>query len=149
MWENFQSKKTTGLSQNTSKVLCGSQQTKGFPDSSVGKESTCNAGDPYLIPGWEDPLEKGKATHSSILAWRIPWMEEPGRGFSKSQTWLSKYHFTSLHNCFTMLCYFLLYSEVNQLYIYIYSLPLRPPNYHPITSQSTGLSFLCFTAGSH
>ena len=85
----------------------------GFPDSSVGKESTCNAGDLGSIPGpgrstgegigyplqyswaslvvqlvknlpamretwvrplgWEDPLEKGKATHSSILAWRIPW----------------------------------------------------------------------------
>ena len=85
----------------------------GFPDSSVGKESTCSAGDPGSIPGsgrsagerigyplqyswtslvaqlvknlpamqetlvrslgWEDPLEKGKATHSSILAWRIPW----------------------------------------------------------------------------
>jgi len=29
--------------------------------------------------GWEDPLEKGMATHSSVLAWRIPWMEEPGR----------------------------------------------------------------------
>ena len=28
--------------------------------------------------GWEDPLEKGKATHSSIFAWRIPWTEEPG-----------------------------------------------------------------------
>ena len=85
----------------------------GFPDSSVGKESACNAGDPGLIPGsgrspgegivyplqyswasleaqlvknppamwetwvrslgWEDPLEKGKAAHSNILAWRIPW----------------------------------------------------------------------------
>ena len=85
----------------------------GFPDSSVGKESACNAGHPGSIPGsgrsagegidyplqyswaslvaqlvknpptmqetwvqflgWEDPLEKGKATHSSILAWRIPW----------------------------------------------------------------------------
>ena len=84
----------------------------GFPDSSGGKESTCNAGDPGLIRGsgrspgegigyplqyswaslvvqlvknppamwktwvrslgWEDPLEKAKATHSSILAWRIP-----------------------------------------------------------------------------
>ena len=84
-----------------------------IPDSSVGKESTHNAGDPSLIPGsgrspgegigyplphswaslvaqlvknlpamwetwvrslgWGDPLEKGKATHSSILAWRIPW----------------------------------------------------------------------------
>ena len=32
-----------------------------------------------LSLGWEDPLEKGMATHSSILAWRIPWTEEPGR----------------------------------------------------------------------
>ena len=83
----------------------------GFPGSSAGKESTCNARDPSSIPGlgsstgegigyplqyswaslaaqlvknppamtwvrslgWEDPLEKGKATHSSILAGRIPW----------------------------------------------------------------------------
>ena len=30
-------------------------------------------------PGWEDPLEKEMATHSSSLAWKIPWMEEPGR----------------------------------------------------------------------
>ena len=82
-----------------------------FPDSSVGKESTYNTGDPGSIPGsgrsvgeaigypvfldfpvaqlvrhpptiretwvqslgWEDPLEKGKATHSNTLAWRIPW----------------------------------------------------------------------------
>ena len=29
--------------------------------------------------GWEDPLEEGMATHSSVLAWRIPWTEEPGR----------------------------------------------------------------------
>ena len=85
-------------------------------DSSVGKEFTCNARDPCLIPGsgrspgkgigypfqyswaslvaqlvknlpamretglgWEDPLEKEMATHSSILAWRIPWTEELGR----------------------------------------------------------------------
>ena len=91
-------------------------QWLGFPDSSVGKKSACNAGDPGLIPalrrftgegigytlqypwvslvaqlvmnlpamwetwvrsqGWEDLLEKGKATHSSILAWRIPWTVE-------------------------------------------------------------------------
>ena len=38
-----------------------------FPDSSVGKKSACNAGDPGLILGREDPLEKGKVTHSSIL----------------------------------------------------------------------------------
>ena len=50
----------------------------GFPGGSAGKESACNAGDLGLIPGWEDPLEKGTATHSSILTWKIPWTEEPG-----------------------------------------------------------------------
>ena len=47
---------------------------EGFPGGSDGKESACNAGD----PGWKDPLEKGMATHCSILAWRIPCTEEPG-----------------------------------------------------------------------
>ena len=51
----------------------------GFPGGSAGKESACNAGDLGLIPGLEDPLEEGMATHSSILAWKIPWTEEPGR----------------------------------------------------------------------
>ena len=91
----------------------------GFPGSSAGKESTCNAEDPGLISGlgrspgegigyplyyswtslvaqmiknlcamqetwvqslgWEDPLEKEMATHFNILAWKIPWTEEPGR----------------------------------------------------------------------
>ena len=51
---------------------------KGFLDGSDGKESACNVGDPSLIPGWEDLLEKGMATHSSILAWKIPWTEETG-----------------------------------------------------------------------
>ena len=55
----------------------------GFPDSSVDKESTCSAGDPGLFLGWEDPLEKGKATPSSNLAWRIPWTLYP-LGVSKS-----------------------------------------------------------------
>ena len=41
----------------------------GFPCGSAGKESTCSVGD----LGWEDPLENGKATRSSILAWRIPY----------------------------------------------------------------------------
>ena len=40
--------------------------------------------------GWEDPLEKGKATHSSILAWRIPWTVH---GVAKSQALLSNFHF--------------------------------------------------------
>ena len=43
------------------------------------KESAYNAGDLSLIPGSEDPLEKGMATNSSIFAWRIPWTQEPGR----------------------------------------------------------------------
>ena len=50
---------------------------QGFPSGSNGKESACNAGDPGLTPGSQDLLEKGKATHSSILAWRITWIEEP------------------------------------------------------------------------
>ena len=41
----------------------------GFLCGLAGKELACNVGD----LGWEDPLEKGKATHSSFLAWRIPW----------------------------------------------------------------------------
>ena len=48
--------------------------------------------------GWEDPLEKGMATHSSTLAWRIPWREEPGRllvhGVAKSRTRLGDFTFT-------------------------------------------------------
>ena len=45
------------------------------------KKRPVNAGDlkdVVLILGWEDPLEESMATHSSILAWRIPWIEEPG-----------------------------------------------------------------------
>ena len=44
--------------------------------------------------GWENLQEKGKATHSSILAWRTPWTEK--LGVAKSCTWLSNFHFTSL-----------------------------------------------------
>ena len=112
----------------------------GFPDSSVGKESTWNVGDPSSIPGlgrstgegigyplqyswaslvaqlvknlpemwetwvislgWEDPLEKGMATYSSMLAWRIPWTEEPGGLQSMGSQrvrydWASSLHFNS------------------------------------------------------
>ena len=42
-----------------------------------------DAGDTGLIPGSEDPLEEEMAVHSSILAWRIPWTEEPGRLHSR------------------------------------------------------------------
>ena len=51
---------------------------KIFPRGSEVKASACNAGGTGSILGREDPLEKEMATHSSILAWRIPRMEEPG-----------------------------------------------------------------------
>ena len=51
----------------------------GLPGGSDSKESAFNAGDPGSTPGQENSLEKEMATHSSILAWRIPWLEEPSR----------------------------------------------------------------------
>ena len=57
--------------------------------------SVYNVGDQVQSLGWEDPLEKGMAAHSSILAWQIPWTEEPG-GLqsirSQSQTQISDLH---------------------------------------------------------
>ena len=54
----------------------------GFLDSSEVKASACvclQCGQTWVRSlGWEDPLEKETATYSSILAWRIPWTEEPG-----------------------------------------------------------------------
>ena len=51
----------------------------------------------WAHPGSSGHLKKGMATHSSILAWRIPWAEEPGgftvQGVTKSRTWLSDFHF--------------------------------------------------------
>ena len=67
----------------------------GFPCDSAGKESACSEGDLGWIPGLEDPLEKVRATHSSILAWRIPWSVYIVHGVAKSWTRLSDFHFTS------------------------------------------------------
>ena len=63
---------------------------EGFTGGLSGKESPCKAGDMGLIPGLgRSHLEKEMATRSSILAWEIPWTEEPGRlqsiGSRKSQ----------------------------------------------------------------
>jgi len=55
---------------------------KGLSQWFSSKESTCNAraaGDTSSIPRSADPLEDSMVTHSSVLAWRIPWSEEPGR----------------------------------------------------------------------
>ena len=69
---------------------------KFFPGGSAIKNPPAcagDAGDAGSIPGQEDPLGKGMATHSSILAWEISWTEEPGRlqsmGTRKSRTQLS------------------------------------------------------------
>ena len=50
----------------------------GFPGCSDGKEAAHNARDLGSIPGFKDPLEEDIATHSSTLAWKIPWAEESG-----------------------------------------------------------------------
>ena len=65
-----------------------------LPGGSDGKESTCSVGDLGLILDWEDPLEEGTATHSSILVWRIPkdrgtW-QAIVHGVAKSWTRLEK-----------------------------------------------------------
>ena len=49
-----------------------------IPGGSDDKEYACSAGDPGLIPGLGRSPEEGMITHSSILAWKIPWTEEPG-----------------------------------------------------------------------
>ena len=59
-------------------VLCTSQ-VQYFPGGSDGKASAYNAGAWVKSLGWEDLLEKEMATHSSILVWKIPWTEKPGR----------------------------------------------------------------------
>ena len=59
---------------NIGNLISGSFALAKFHYGSVGKESACSAGD----LGWEDPLEKEMATHSSIVAWAIPWTEETG-----------------------------------------------------------------------
>ena len=83
----FYSVETTG--QSPSKIKLPGD----FPGGSDGEESACSERDPWVRSlSWEDPLEEGMATHSRILAWRIPWTEEPGGPQSmgsQSQTWLS------------------------------------------------------------
>ena len=64
--------------------------------------------------GWEDPLEEGMATHSSILAWRIPWTEEPGglqsMGWQRIRhDWATKHSSTELEKHLTLLCFLILF----------------------------------------
>ena len=84
----------------------------GFPCGSAGKESTCNVGDLGSILGWEDPLEKGKATHSSILAWRIPWTVE-SMGLQRVRQDWATFTFTIL--CRLSICNFLKRRKIKML----------------------------------
>ena len=74
---------------STDKVI---RWNSGFPGPQIIKNSPAEQMTRVPSLSQEDPLEKGMATHSSILAWRSPWAEEPG-GLqsmgSKSRTWLS------------------------------------------------------------
>ena len=65
-----------------------------FPDGLGIKNLPANAGDVSLIPGWENPLEKEMATHSSALTWEIPWTKEPG----EIQSMVSQESWTRLSN---------------------------------------------------
>ena len=79
IWTRSQTYKVTYLlSQMDRLIYMRMLICSGFSGSSDGKESARNAGDLGLVLGQEDPLEKGMATHSSIIAWRIPRIEEPG-----------------------------------------------------------------------
>ena len=60
-------------------VVCFRSNDLDFPGDSHGKESACNVGDVGWSLEWKDSLEKELATLSSVLAWRIPGSEEPGR----------------------------------------------------------------------
>ena len=62
---------------------------KGFPHSSVGKEFACNAGDRDSIPGSGKSPGEGNGIHCSILAWKIPWTENPSSQNQKVEWWLS------------------------------------------------------------
>ena len=63
-------------------VFCFWQMNRGledYPGGSDVKTSVYNVGDRVQSLGWEDPLEKKMVIHSSTIAWKIPWTEEPGR----------------------------------------------------------------------
>ena len=72
--------------------------------------------------GWEDPLEEHMATHSSILAWRIPHGQRnlagyrPQGGTESDTTEAAQY---AIHSCFPMLCQFLLYSRMSQALLFL------------------------------
>ena len=83
------------LCSSSSQLPEGLLKTSGFPGGSDNKDSACSVGGLGSILNWEDPLEEGKANHSSILAWRIPmdrgawWATAHGVAESDMTEWLS------------------------------------------------------------
>ena len=75
-----------------------------FPGGSDGKASAYNAGDPGSIPGSGNLLEKEMVTHSSILAWKIPWTEKPGGLQAMGSQRVGHDWVTSLSLSFTFVC---------------------------------------------
>ena len=71
-------------------TVCVEIINMGFPGSSDGKESACIVGDQVRPLDQEYPLEKEMATHSSILAWEIPWTEEQA-GYRVGHSWATKH----------------------------------------------------------
>ena len=70
------------------------------------------------------------ATYSSILAWRIPWTKELGlQSMGCKESDMTEQ--LVCYSCFTVLCYFPLFKEVNQLNVYMYLSLLGPPSYAP------------------
>ena len=65
--------------KNSTNELTGWRADKAFPSDSVVKNPSAMPEMRLQALSWEDPLEEAMATHSSILAWRIPWTEESGR----------------------------------------------------------------------
>ena len=77
--ESLQGSTTEWTGDRRTASLCPSLPKHGLPMWLRGKESACHCRRQQVpTMGEEDPLEKGIATHSSILDWRIPWTEEPG-----------------------------------------------------------------------
>ena len=78
----------------------------GFPGGSEVKASACNAGDQGSIPGSGRSLGKEMAPHSGILAWRVPWTEEPGRLQSMGSQRVGHDRATFLSLSVMMYCHF-------------------------------------------
>ena len=98
---------------------------RGFPCGSAGKGSTCNAGDLCSIPGWEDPLEKGKVTHSSILAQRVPWTVQCMGLQRVSHDWVT-FTFTNIYVYNEYICMLSCFSRV-QLFAMLWSVACQAP----------------------